>query len=268
MRLSAGTCSARGTGRAVNQDSVTFSVLDDQALLAVIADGLGGYAQSEVASALAASLVRAHIEQSLRPRAPSLEALKRAVQAANLALWQHAIEHEQPMKTTLTALICTPYEAFLAHVGDCRLYLLRSGEARLLTRDHSWAGETAGWRSLLRATLPVSGGHTRHSLTRVLGDQPIVRVDTIRLAAQPGDRFILCSDGVWSGLAPGRLIELAGEQEDDDVLARRLAREAQAGGSSDDVSAIVVSLGRVVVAPELDAHSSSHAYQSLGVANG
>ena len=85
-------CSARGTARAVNQDHVAVHALDDWALLAVIADGLGGYAYSEVASTLAASLVRAEFEQSIQHGDPALASLKRAVQAANLALWETAIE--------------------------------------------------------------------------------------------------------------------------------------------------------------------------------
>lgn len=243
MRVSAAACSARGIERAVNQDHVNVQAVNDQAVLAVIADGLGGYAYSETASALAVSRVYAHIEQSTQRRGPWLASLKQAVQAANLDLWREAIEREHAMKTTLSALICSPAEALVAHVGDCRIYVVRAGEARLLTRDHSRAQEARAWRWLLRMPLPAAGGQARHALTRVLGDQPIVQVDSIRLRAEPGDRFILCSDGIWSGVSSAHIAALAAEHEHDAVLAHTLARAAQAHGSTDDASAVVVTLG-------------------------
>jgi serine/threonine protein phosphatase PrpC len=262
MSLSAAACSVRGTERAVNQDHVTLQALDDQAVLAVIADGLGGYAHSEAASSLAASLVCTHVEQSAHRTSARRDALKRAVQAANLALWQHALERDQPMRTTLTALMCTPDEAFLAHVGDCRIYVLRAGAARLLTRDHSWAGEAKRWRWLLPVAVPAHAGQARHALTRVLGDQPIVHVDTIRFAVQPSDRYILCSDGVWSSVPASRLAALAAEQMDDVALVSALTREAQARGSTDDASAVVVSPG-AVGASERQVRLVPHADQPL-----
>ncbi len=263
MQLSAGACSARGTERAVNQDYVTVHALDDQSLLAVIADGLGGYAHSEVASMLATSLVHTHIVESMHRRGPWVALLKRAVQAANLALWQRAIEHNLPMKTTLSALVCTPEEALLAHVGDCRIYVLRAGEAHLLTRDHSQVHEAGVWRWLLRAPLLTAGGQARHSLTRVLGDQPIVNVDTCRRAVQSGDRFVLCSDGIWCVVSAAHIAMLATEQEDDASLAHTLACEAQARGGTDDASAIVVSLAPTHTT-EIDDRSPRCVYQPFG----
>jgi serine/threonine protein phosphatase PrpC len=142
------------------------------------------------------------------------------------------------LKTTLSVLVCLPGEALLAHVGDCRVVLMRDGGTRQLTRDHSWSRDLGALGWVLR------GGRkrTRHVLHRALGDQPMVRVDTAQMVSLPGDRFVLCSDGVWGGLSASAFAALVLEPLDDQSLAERLTREALAAGSTDDASAVVVSV--------------------------
>ncbi len=138
--------------------------------------------------------------------------------------------------------------AYLAHVGDCRVYhvrqtQVRQTQVRQLTRDHSWSRELGVLRLLWR--LGRAGPPSRHILSRALGDQPIVRVDVAQLAAHPGDRFILCSDGVWGSIGPSDFTALAILDMDDHTLAQSLTAAALARGGTDDATAAVVSVQRV-----------------------
>ncbi len=238
MPLKVGTSSLAGPARTSNQDCIATRALAGGGLLVCIADGLGGYDASAEASALACDWVSAQLAKECEQGALTRRALKAAVQAANLALWQQALDRATALKTTLSVLVCLPGEALLAHIGDCRVTLVREGIARQLTRDHSWSRDLGvlGW--------VLHGGRqrTRHVLHRALGDQPMVRVDTARVDLRPGDRFVLCSDGVWGNLSASAFAALVMEPLDDQSLAERLTREALASGGSDDASAAVVSM--------------------------
>jgi protein phosphatase len=240
MRLTVGTSSITGLSRPVNQDCITLHSLDRGCLLVTIADGLGGYDASAEASALACRWVSARLAEVCKQGALTRRALKAAVQSANLALWQQAMERETALKTTLSVLVCTPTEALIGHVGDCRVFLVRQGKVAQLTTDHSLSHQMG----FLRWTWLSGQAHTgsRHRLHRVLGDHPLVRVDTARVVPQAADRFILCSDGVWGSLSPPDFTTLVNTLENTQALADRLTSAALAQGGTDDASAAVVSV--------------------------
>ena len=243
MRLTVGSSSIRGAARGHNEDRVFAQPLTAGGLLVVVADGLGGYAASEEASAFASMWVAARLEEASRRGTPTRHAMVDAVQGANLALWQLGYERSSALKTTLSALLCTPTGTYLAHVGDCRVYHVRQVDVRQLTRDHSWSRELGVLSLLWR--LGRGGPPSRHALSRVLGDQPIVRIDVAQLAAHPGDRFVLCSDGVWGSISPSDFTALATVDVDDHALAESLTAAAVARGGTDDATAAVVSVQRV-----------------------
>jgi len=238
MPLMVSTSSLAGPARASNQDCLTTQSLAGGGVLVCIADGLGGYEASAEASGFACDWVSAQLAAYSKQDILTQRALKAAVQDANLRLWQQALDRATALKTTLSVLVCLPDEALLAHVGDCRVLLVRDGHMLQLTRDHSWSRDLSVFGWLLH------GGQkrTRHTLHRALGDQPIVRVDTARLALQAGDRFVLCSDGVWGYLSASAFAALALAPLDNQSLAERLAGEALAVGGVDDASAAVVSV--------------------------
>lgn len=240
MQVTVGTSSIPGPARQINQDCIGMHSLAGGCLLVTIADGLGGYDASAEASALACDRVGEQLAKDCKRGALTRRALKAAVQAANLALWQQALERGTALKTTLSALVCLPQEALLAHVGDCRVFLVRAGKVSQLTTDHSWSNQMGFPRWPWLSGRAYSG--SRHRLHRVLGDHPLVRIDTSRMPSQPGDRFILCSDGVWGSIAPSDFAALVIREESDQALAELVTSEALARGGTDDASAAVVSV--------------------------
>src|SRR5579871_153748 len=253
MQLTVGTSSIPGPSRQINQDCIATHSAVGGSVLVTIADGLGGYDASAEASALACDWVSAQLAEDCKRGALTRRALKAAVQGANLALWQQALDRSIALKTTLSALVCTPGEALIAHVGDCRVYLVRAGQVTQLTTDHSLARQMG----LLRWTWLSGQAHTgsRHRLHRVLGDHPMVQVDTARVEPQSGDRFILCSDGVWGSISAPEFAALITREESDQALADFVTSEALARGGTDDASAAVVSVG--MLEQEKHAHGSS-----------
>jgi len=240
MQLTVGTSSILGPARQINQDCISMHSLAGGCLLVTIADGLGGYDASAEASALACDWVGEQLATDCRRGALTRRVLKAAVQGANLTLWQQALERSTALKTTLSALVCLPEEALLAHVGDCRVFLVREGKVTQLTTDHSWSNQMGflrwGWLS------GQAHSGSRHRLHRVLGDHPLVRVDTARIVPQRGDRFILCSDGVWGSIPSPDFADLVTREESDQALADLVTSEALACGGTDDASAAVVSV--------------------------
>lgn len=240
MQLTVGTSSIPGPARKVNQDCVAIHSLTGGCLLVTIADGLGGYDASAEASALACDRVSEQLAKDCERGALTRRALKAAVQAANLALWQQAVDRATALKTTLSVLACTPTEALIGHVGDCRVFLVRESKVAQLTTDHSLAHQMA----LLRWAWLSGQAHSgsRHRLHRVLGDHPMVQVDTARVVSQADDRFILCSDGVWGSISSPDFTNLVNGTESDQALAKLITSEALARGGTDDASAAVVSI--------------------------
>jgi serine/threonine protein phosphatase PrpC len=127
----------------------------------------------------------------------------------------------------------------IAHIGDSRAYLIRSGRAWPLTRDHTWVADALA-RGLLTPQEAVQHPW-RHVLTRNLGSQSAT-VDVRRVACAPGDRLILCSDGVSDLLAPQEIAWLGSRSPRD--AARAMVATVRRRGGKDDASAIVVALGR------------------------
>lgn len=243
MRLTVGSSSARGAAHEVNQDCVIAQPLTAGGLLVVVADGLGGYVASEEASALASRWVATRLEEASRQGVLTRHTLVDAVQGANLALWQLGYERGSALKTTFSALACTQTQSYLAHVGDCRIYRIRGNDVRQLTHDHSWARES----TVLGLLCQFGWGRppSRHVLDRALGDQPIVRIDVAQLTAHPGDRFVICSDGVWGSISTSDFMTLVTQDIDDHALAESLAAEALARGGTDDATVAVASVHRV-----------------------
>jgi serine/threonine protein phosphatase PrpC len=240
MQLTVGSSSIPGPARTINQDCISMHSLAGGCLLVTIADGLGGYDASAEASALACARVSEQLAEVCKRGTLTRRALQAAFQSVNLALWQQALDQSTALKTTLSALACTPTEALIGHVGDCRVFLVRQGKVSQLTTDHSLSQQMALLRWVWLSGQAHSG--SRHRLHRVLGDHPMVQVDTARVAPTPGDRFVLCSDGVWGSMSPPDLAALITREESDQALAELVTSEALARGGTDDASAAVVSV--------------------------
>jgi PPM family protein phosphatase len=244
MRLLAGSATHAGLVRRNNEDALVSRIPDDETQLLgrgalfAIADGVGGQAAGEVASQTAVDVLG---EEYYSPRAPhQIEAaLRAAMHAANVRVFSLANgpdERLRTMQTTLTALVLAGRQAYIAHAGDSRVYLLRDGALTQLTGDHSEAAELLRLRLI---TPEQAHDHPRRSvLTRALGATQLVRPDFQRTPVQPGDRFLLCTDGLWGELPQDALLPaLDGEPGD---VCRRLVTLACEAGGGDNVSLHVV----------------------------
>jgi PPM family protein phosphatase len=211
----------------------------------VIADGMGGAQAGEVASQIA---VEAFAE-GLPERGTAEERLAVVVQRANREIYEHAqAERDRAgMGTTLTAAYLDGDHVAIAHVGDSRAYLLRDGELTRLTEDHSLVEELLRGGKL---TEEEALEHPQRSIiTRALGPEPIVEVDTWSYPLRPGDIVLLCSDGLTS-MIPERQVRAAlVETPTLQGAADRLIDEANAAGGRDNITVVLFRVEDVDVAP-------------------
>jgi serine/threonine protein phosphatase PrpC len=221
-----------GRQRTANEDSFFAG-----GALFAVADGMGGAQAGEVASRIAAEQFEA---AERREGEPAEAFLRRVIQEANGRI--HALaQHDSTrsgMGTTLTALLVDGDDVVIGHVGDSRAYLLRDGELRMLTSDHSLVEEL---RRQGRISEEQAADHPQRSIiTRALGPEAQVQVDTFSFSARPGDVFLLCSDGLTTMVKdPGIEALLGGSEHLDDGVAALVAAANEAGGR-DNITAVAV----------------------------
>jgi protein phosphatase len=202
--------------------------------LFAVADGMGGAQAGEVASKLAAGALR---EGGSR-------ALEDLIQEANRRVHQRSIEDPGAagMGTTMTVAMVEDGSVRFGHVGDSRAYLVRGGRLEQLTQDHSLVGELV--RSGQLAREDAESHPQRSVITRAVGTDPDVDVDTFAVDVQEGDVFLLCSDGLTDMVADDRIEQLVEEQRDDlDRLVKALVRAANKGGGDDNITVIAFEIG-------------------------
>jgi protein phosphatase len=228
-----------GCVREQNEDAIGHWAHEDGLVFAV-ADGLGGHAAGEVASGLALEVIAREIDRA--PGGwPVAKRLRRAVQEANLEIYNKAIAVPElrGMASTLTATAVTGGTLVAAHVGDCRLLLLRDGKLTQLTKDHTWVWEQVQYGIL--SAEDARNHPRRHVLTRCLGRELIVGIDVLTLAMRPGDVLLQCSDGVHGALAEPEIAELLGAHPPEPAC-RALLRRAREEGGEDNISAQVATV--------------------------
>ncbi len=224
-----------GKVRANNEDALLVGEGRDETLF-VVADGIGGFEAGEVASRIAVDVLR-----DLEPGA-SFEAAIREANRRILAVGR-GDERLSGMGTTIVAVRFggTREEpvAEIAHVGDSRAYLLRGGSLRPLTEDHSLVAELVRSGDLTR---DQAAEHPQKNLiTRALGAEEEIEVDTVVLPVEAGDRLLLCSDGLTDMVPEANIGEiLANSPGDPEKPARGLVSAALDAGGSDNVTVVVV----------------------------
>ena len=223
-----GALSDIGLHRKTNEDSFVTA----EPLFAVC-DGMGGALAGEVASALAAETLAAGVARG--------DSLLDSAEAANAAVFAKAANDSghQGMGTTLTAVRLEGDTGHFVHIGDSRGYLLRAGELRQVTDDHSLVGEMMREGRLTEDEAAV---HPHRSvLSRALGTEAQVHIDEFELDLEDGDVLLLCSDGL-SGPVPAADIRRALGRDDPRDAARRLIAEARKHGGPDNITAVVLRL--------------------------
>ena len=234
-QLHAGAATDVGKVRQINEDRF----LADERLFAV-ADGVGGHQAGEVASQTSVeTLLRAFTEGE-----HTTEGLVAAVEAANSAVWQLAqgSREKRGMGTTLTALALIQEngeeQLALTNVGDSRAYMLQQGELIQLTEDHSLVEELVRDGKLTPAEALT---HPQKSIiTRALGMEPLIEVDSWEITPYQGDRILLCSDGLTNEVSDERIASTLRQIADPQEAAHDLVRQARASGGSDNITVVVV----------------------------
>lgn len=236
------TTSAGMSDRHVRDANEDAFLIDEALGLYVVADGVGGHQAGEVASAMTVSHVRETVAAATEETAgpPGAGVLSGAVEAACKEVYDRAKSDAAlaGMGTTCTALLFRGDTAVMAHVGDSRLYLLRDAELSQISTDHTLASELYRGGVITREkveTHPHSG-----VLTRSIGSQPSVMVETLRVEIRPGDVYLLCSDGLGPALTRPDLPEVIERATSLSEVLAELVAFAKEGGSRDNITAVLV----------------------------
>ena len=236
-----------GRQRTANEDSFFAG-----APIFAVADGMGGAQAGEVASRIAAE----SFQQAERGDAAPEGYLRSIAENANQRINELAAtdESRSGMGTTFTAALVEGDEISIAHVGDSRAYLFRDGELRMLTSDHSLVEEL---RRQGKLTDEQAEDHPQRSIiTRALGPEREVEVDTMTYKAKPGDVFVLCSDGLTTMIKDDRIAAALAHSSSLDEATGRLIAEANQAGGRDNITVFAFRVEEAGAEAAVDEHAT------------
>ena len=240
MRFAVYQVSRKG-GREKNEDRMGYCYTRDSGLFA-LADGMGGHPEGEVASQLALQTMAAIFQREAKPALKDpLRFLNEAIIAGHHQLLRYATERSlvDTPRTTIVACLLQGNAAFWAHCGDSRLYLVRGDKLIARTRDHSYSE----LQETLAQVVPIGERFNRNVLFTCLGSPGKPVVDTAGpLLMHPGDRVLLCSDGLWGAVSDNLIAELLSSRHAISEAVPELVEQALrlAGPKSDNVTALAV----------------------------
>jgi len=250
-RLKVVSAGLTDVGRKRNHNEDSF-LIDDELQLYVVADGMGGHAGGGTASRIAVETIDKELRKSRESRdnpfvsVPNLqealipEALRNAVERACLAIYTAAQEDPRlsGMGTTVISLVVKDDQAFFAHVGDSRAYLIRGELIQQISEDHSLVNEQ------IKAGMitPEEAKHSRYKniITRSVGFEEEVQVDVMGVIIEPADVYLLCSDGLANMLEDKEIHELVLNTPNFQDVPKRLVDMANERGGDDNITVIVV----------------------------
>jgi protein phosphatase len=242
VHYAAAAATDRGRKRPSNEDAFGFSVGDG---VYVVCDGMGGAAAGEIASSLAVDEMLRRLRGRIADRTTDgaatlpLEAEK-AVCAANEAIFSRSLRNVKlnGMGTTLVSLVAEERHVWVLNVGDSRCYRWRNRHLEQITQDHSLVEEQV---RLGRMT-PAEARHSplRNVITRALGTESRVAPDVFELEAEPGDLFLLCSDGLTHELADAQIESLLNADIPLDELCNCMVEAAKKAGGHDNITCLLV----------------------------
>ena len=231
-----------GRARSNNEDSVTT---DDAVALAVLADGMGGYNAGEVASNMATSFIKSELGRWLREASSQASdaevrrAMDICVDNANRAIFNAANTNPQyaGMGTTLVLAVFRDNRVLLGHVGDSRCYRLREGKLQQITRDHSLLQEQidAGLITPEQAAFSAN----KNLVTRAIGVEDTVLLETHQHDVLDGDLFLMCSDGLSDMLDDSGILQVLQQHDSLESGTRALIEAANDAGGKDNISVIL-----------------------------
>lgn len=250
MKVDASVCSHQGSVRTNNEDRY---LIDGELGLYILCDGMGGHASGELAAQLSVTYAAEHIRANhelIRNAAQTpdgyfrvLDLAEEATQEASRRIYEQACNDSSVagMGTTMTLLLVVENKAIMAHVGDSRLYLYRNSEVHLLSTDHTLANEMV--RAGKQTKEQAATSSYRHVLTRTIGNQALVQVETLLFDLVPGDLCLLCSDGLSNYFESNKqIVELLGNDPPSNLPGRLIGFANEQGGA-DNITAMTVSIG-------------------------
>ena len=225
--------------RAGNEDNFHADANEYRGLF-IVADGMGGHAAGEVASAMAVQIIAREFDGTAPDSAEAPERMARALKEANRAIFERTTREtdKQGMGTTASVLTMADGGYLIGQVGDSRIYLLRDGELRQVTKDHSYVQEQVDAGVLT----PEQARYHPYSnvITRCVGASADVEPDIYSGDVQPGDLFLVASDGLTGMVDDRRLHRLLSARAAPQRIVEALIAEANGRGGLDNITAIVV----------------------------
>ena len=222
-----------GRMRPINEDSY-YAPREGERFCAV-ADGMGGHNAGEVASAMA---IQVFSEEMRKTGDITAGALHTAVARANEAVYRKALDNAgmSGMGTTFSALAEQGETAYLAHVGDSRIYLVRRGAILQLTTDHTLVEEMVQKGLITPREARVHP--KRNIITRALGTEESVQIDIVQMGTRPGDAFFLCSDGMTNYVDEREILRTAMSEREWPEKLKHLVSIALENGGADNITAL------------------------------
>ncbi len=243
----------QGRVRDLNEDNF---LVDKKLGLGIVADGMGGHAAGEVASALAVRIIHQEIRRrydlvkTYGSGSASRDAAREIMHSMEGAVLRACSRiHEEAksdaskrgMGTTLSALLITGSHGFVAHVGDSRIYLFRDGKIQQITEDHTVYNELIRRGRLTKEQIEKVA--QKNAVTRAVGVYERVEVDTLMLELLPGDQFLLASDGLHGYINHNAELEPYFEDEDGEKASRELIELANKKGGKDNITSVLIRVG-------------------------
>lgn len=226
-----------GLVRSSNQDSYYF---DPDGRFFIVADGMGGHAGGEQASRIAAETIRNYLDNNWKSSDKTDILLKAALKEANQAILVDQVEHpeRQDMGTTAVLVAFRNKKVWRGHVGDSRLYRFDGDILLQLTEDHTWVGKAMQAGDITEEQAKVHPW--RHVLSQCLGRKDLYQIDVAEIEINPGDRLLLCSDGLTEEVGDAEIKEILMKSETPEQAAANLVDTAKNNGGSDNVTVVIV----------------------------
>lgn len=234
-----------GKIRQHNEDDAGIFKGKDEFVLAVVADGMGGHLAGDVASKMAVKAMgEKWNEAETAPTAPSdcEKWLIEQILSVNSKIYDHAQAHEecQGMGTTIVCALFTGKTVSVAHIGDSRCYLLQDGDFVQVTEDHSLVNELVRTGEISRED---AEHHPRKNvLTKALGTDQSVSIDTRSFDIEPGDKLLLCSDGLTNKVEGTELKDILQSDSAPQEKVNLLVDKANQNGGEDNITAVLLEL--------------------------
>lgn len=240
--------SDRGGIRQNNEDSILslgkveiFESVEHARVVCAVTDGVGGTQKGELASRVTIKTLGNNASKLFQSDLAQLEeGLKTAIEEANTAVVKYAMEHRESegMATTIVASIIDETTAFIAHVGDSRAYLVNQNQIRQLTKDHSQVQELVDAGKI--RSEQIRHYRARNVITRAVGSAPNIDVTVSRTSIGPGDRLLLCTDGLWEPVSDREMQQIIMQSPDPRSACESLVSLANKRGGKDNISLLIV----------------------------